>query len=144
MLAQEKDRSKDPRFVSKLASALQAHNRLDEADSHFAAVVVLDPDNKSGMADSAVLDVAWDLRKREDWKGAVAQCRDLLKRWPSSSLADDAMVNIGWYASQGGLKDEAIAAFREYLKKWPKGEDTAFAREQIIELQKPPAADSGK
>ncbi|MEW5701044.1 MAG: tetratricopeptide repeat protein [Candidatus Zixiibacteriota bacterium] len=142
LLAEEKSKSGDPQFLYRLAGSLQAHFRLDEADARFAAIVASDPENKSGRADSAVLDIAWDLRKREDWTGAAAKCRELVQRWPTSDLADDASVSAGWYAGQGGMKDDAIAAYREYLEKWPKGEDSTFAREQIVELQKPPEADS--
>ena len=41
LLAEEKSRTGDPQFIYRLAGSLQAHFRLDEADSHFTALVAL-------------------------------------------------------------------------------------------------------
>ena len=144
MMAEEPAKSRDPVFMYRLGSRFQAHNRLDEADARFDTVVALDPENKSGLADSAFSDKAWDLGKRKDYEGAAAQCREIARRWPNGPMAADAVESVGWYASKAGKKDEAIAAYQEYLAKWPQRGDTTFVRGQIIELQKPPAPDSGK
>jgi len=135
LLAEEPAKSEDGAFQYKLATKLFAHNRLDEADTRFAAVVRVDPKNTTGDADDALLDRAQIKRKHKDWAGAVADCRDLMTRWPDSDLADDALISIGFFASSGGLEKEATSAYREYLSRWPEGEDAEYAREELKKLE---------
>lgn len=140
MLATEKEKSTDPEFMYKLAERLLSWNRIDDADMRYAAVITVDPDNKSGKADDAYLDRAWCCRKKENWDCAVGFAKDLYNRWPTGEMADDASLYVAYYSAKGGKKAEAIAAYQEYLKKWPEGEDAEFAKEQIVELEKPAEA----
>lgn len=144
MLAEEKEKSSDPAFLYKLGGRLMAWNRLDDADTRFATVVKLDPENKSGEADDALLDRAWVCRKKENWDCAVANAKDCYTRWPSGEKASEAWIYVAYYSEKGGKKDEAIAAYKEYLKKWPDGEDAEFANEQIAKLEAPPAPTPGQ
>jgi outer membrane protein assembly factor BamD (BamD/ComL family) len=144
MLASEKVKMSDPAFMYKLAERLLSWNRLDDADTRYGAVVKLDPENKSGDADDALLQQAWVCRKKENYDCAVAHAKDCYNRWPSGEMADDATIYIAYYSAKDGKKAEAIAAYNEYLKKWPEGEDVEFAKEQIAELEKPAEATPGQ
>ncbi len=137
MLASEKEKASDPDFMYKLAERLLSWNRIDDADLRYAAVITVDPDNKSGKADDAYLDRAWCCRKKENWDCAIAHSKDCYNRWPQGEKASEAFVYVAYYSQKGGKKAEAIAAYNEYLKKWPDGEDAEFAKEQIAELEKP-------
>lgn len=140
MLADEKSKSKDPEFLYKLGKKLFTHSRWDDADQRYAAVVAVDPDNKSGNADDALLGRANAAGKKEDYAGAVVQCRELVKRWPKSDLLPDAITYMGWYATKGGLIEEAEAAYNDYLNRWPEGEDAEFAKEELAKLKNPEKA----
>lgn len=137
MMAQEKDKTKDPAFLYDLGKKFFTHSRWDDADQRYAAVVALDPENKSGSADKAQLGRANAEGKKENYAKAVTNCRELLKRWPQSDLAPDALTYIGWYATTGGMTDDAVAAYNEYLKRWPKGEDAEFVKEELTKLKNP-------
>ncbi len=144
MLAEEKAKMADPAFMYTLGGRLMAWNRLDDADMRFGAVVKLDPENKSGKADDALLDRAWAARKKENWDAAVAFAKDCYNRWPQGEKAAEAFIYIAYYSEKGGKKDDAIAAYKEYLKKWPEGEDAEFAKDQLTELEKPAATTPGQ
>lgn len=135
LLAEEPSKAKDPAFLFELGKKLYAHNRADDADTRLAAVVALDAANASGVADDALLERVSVSRKKKDWAGAVAHCRDLLSRWPSSDLADDATVTMGYYAAQGGMTEESRQAYGDYLRKWPEGEDAEFVKEELKGLE---------
>lgn len=144
MLAEEKDKSTDAAWLYKLGGRLMSWNRLDEADMRFATAVKVDPDNKSGKADDALLDRAWAARKKENWDAAVAHAKDCYNRWPTGEKAPEAWIYVAYYSEKGGKKDDAIAAYKEYLKKWPQGEDVEFAKEQLAELEKPAETTTGQ
>ena len=139
MLEEEASKKSDAAYEYKLGEKLFAHSRMEDADARYLAVVALDPGNASGSADDALLARVMVSRKKKDWAGAVAQCRDLVKRWPSSDLVDDATLAMAYYSAQGGMKKEALEAYNDYIARWPDGEDVDFAREQIKELETPPA-----
>ncbi|MBI3871601.1 MAG: tetratricopeptide repeat protein [candidate division Zixibacteria bacterium] len=143
-LAEEGQKGKDPEFVYQLGWKLYSHRMYDSADARFAKVVALDSANASGKADDAILQRASICRRKEDWDGAVALSRDLLKRWPNGDLADDATIYIAYYSEKGGKKDQAITVYKEYLNRWPKGEDADFAKEQLEALQNPTLKEGGK
>lgn len=144
MLAEEKDKSSDPAFMYKLAERLLSWNRIDDADARYAAVITVDPENKSGLADDAFLDRAWCCRKKKDFECAINNARDCYNRWPQGEKASEAWIYVAYYSANAGKKDEAIAAYQEYLKKWPEGEDVEFAKEQITKLQQPPDSTATK
>ena len=144
MLDEEKSKMADPVFMNKLAGRLMAWNRLDDADMRFSAVVKLDPENKSGEADDALLDRAWVCRKKENWDCAVANAKDCYNRWPNGEKAAEAWIYVAYYSEKAGKKDDAISAYKEYLKKWPQGEDAEFAKEQLAELEKPAESTPGQ
>ncbi len=144
MLAAEKEKANDAAFLNKLGGRLMAWNRLDDADARFAAVVKIDPENKSGEADDALLDRAWACRKKENWDCAVAHAKDCYTRWPQGEKAAEAWIYVAFYSEKGGKKEDALAAYREYLQKWPDGEDAEFAKEQIAKLEAPPTTTPGQ
>lgn len=144
MLAEEKDKSADPAFLYKLGGRLMAWNRLDEADTRFASIVTVDPDNKSGHSDDALIDRAWVCRKKENWDCAIGHAKDCYSRWPEGEKASEAWIYVAYYSQQGGKNAEAIAAYEEYLKKWPEGEDVEFAQKQIAKLKAPPEGTESK
>lgn len=144
MLAEEKVKSSDPKFLYKLGGRLMSWNRIEEADARFASVVTLDPENKSGDADDALLDRAWACRKKENWDCAIAHSKDCYNRWPNGEKASESFIYIAYYSQKGGKNEDAIAGYKEYLKKWPEGEDAEFAKEQIAKLEAPPEGTSGQ
>ncbi len=137
MKLEEKTKGKDPAFLFLLGEKFFAHSLWDAAEARFEKVIALDPDNKSGSADKAMINSASTWAKKEDYARAISCCHDLLKRWPDSHLNSDATAYVGWYATKAGKSDEAIAAYTEYLKRWPTGEDAAFAKEELEKLKNP-------
>ncbi len=140
MLAEEASMSKDAAFVYKLGEKLFAHSRTEDADARFAKVVELDPANVSGDADDALMDRASICQKNKNWDGAIAQCNDLMKRFPSSELVPDAAISVAYFHENAGRKPEAIAAYKQFITRWPESGDVEFAREQIKGLETPAAA----
>ena len=138
MRTQEKEKAKDAAFLYQLGKKFFTHSRWDDADQRYAAVVSLDPGNKSGNADDAQLGRANAEGKKENYAKAVANCRELLKRFPKSDLVPDALSYMGWYATTGGMTDAAVAAYSDYLKRWPKGDDAEFVKEELEKLKNPP------
>ena len=142
LLLDEPKMVKDPDFMYKLGEKLTAHNRSDDADARFAAVVTLDPDNKKGNSDDALLERSWLCRKKENYKCAVAHSEDCLKRWPKGEMADDALINVAWYSFKDGDKAKSAESFKKYIAQYPQGEDIDFAKEKLAEIEKEATAGS--
>ncbi len=136
MLAEERQKMTDTKFMFKLGERLLAWNRTDEADGRFAAIDTLDPQNKNGDADDALMERSWICRKKEKWDCAVSFAQDCYKRWPEGDMASDAFVSAAWYQVKGGHKAEGLAGLKEYVQKWPKGSDAEWAQGQIADLEK--------
>ena len=135
LIAAKADNSKDPEFFYRLGAKYYAHSRFKDADAHYHSTVLMDPNNKTGVANDAMYERVLVCRKLEKWDDGIAICKDLVARWPKSELADDADAYAPFLAAKAGRTDEAIAGYQNYLKKWPEGEDFKWATEQIAELQ---------
>lgn len=140
MLAEERQKMSDTKFLYKLGERLLAWNRVDDADRRFAAIETLDPTNKNGDTDDALMERSWICRKKETWDCAVSFAQDCYKRWPDGEMAADAFESAAWYQVKGGHKAEGLAGLKEYVSKWPKGSDVEWAQEQIATLEKELAA----
>lgn len=117
LLAAEESNAKDAAFVYKLGEKLFAHGRADDADARFSKVVELDPENAAGNSDDALMDRASICQKAKNWDGAIAHCKDLMKRYPSSDLVPDAAISVAYFHENAGQKPEAIAAYKEFITR---------------------------
>lgn len=135
LIADQPNHSKDPEFYYLLGTRYYAHSRFEEADDHYHSTVLLDPNNKTGVADDAMYERILVCRKLEKWDDGIGICKNLTSRWPKSEWADDADAYAPYLAAKAGRNEEAIDGYQDYLKKWPKGEDVEWVTEQITELQ---------
>ena len=109
---------------------LQRLDRVEEADSHFAAVV---DRNQVGQLPEAALFRRAEIREsRNDFAGAAAMYRQLLDRTMASPQI--ALVRLGAMANAAKDTPRAIEAYRRVLAEYPLSSEAAEAEKMLDSL----------
>lgn len=93
-------------------------------------------DESSGTAASAsssreALENGKALEAKQDFDGALAAYRGLVRKWPLSFFAAEAQYKMGWLLIKKGKFPDAFKAFQKMVEKYPSS--TFF--EQALEQQ---------
>ncbi|HEX7077512.1 MAG TPA: tetratricopeptide repeat protein [Candidatus Eisenbacteria bacterium] len=134
MVAEEKTRGSDPRFVSELADKYFGHGLTDEARVTYLRLIEIDPKNGTGQVDDALYTLARMSRKQKDYAGDRKYAQRILDRYPDSDMAHPAILEIaGAWRREGDLK-KARDLYLDYAKRYPQDEDAPWAKEQADTL----------
>ncbi|MCK4427551.1 MAG: tetratricopeptide repeat protein [candidate division Zixibacteria bacterium] len=127
--------STDVELAFKLADKYEARRRYDEAASYYQKVVDLDPEDKKGKSQDAMLNLAWlEIRKKEYLK-AVDAFKNFLETYPKSEMAEDAERFIPYSYAKASDTTKALGLYQKFLKDYPNSEDTSWVREKIEDLK---------
>ncbi|MCI0531655.1 MAG: tetratricopeptide repeat protein [candidate division Zixibacteria bacterium] len=106
----------------------------EKAATCFQKALELDPENKTGRADSAAHNFAMVSYLSEDYKRGVGDFRIAKELFPDSPLSPDNDIYVAVCLERAGMKKEAIAAYHYYLDTYPEGEDREYAQNHINQL----------
>ena len=131
---EEATKGQDPAFVAKLADRYFEHGLYDEARSRYERMVTLDPENKSGLVDDALITVARMHRKDNDLPGYRRHAQMVVDKYPDSDMAGTARLYVAGSYKREGNFTKARELFLDYAKRFPDDEDAPYAQEQADSL----------
>jgi len=104
----------DPENLYALADVYLALGRYEEAASALDRVEELDPDNQSGLADDARMDLAiCGYLAGEPARSSIAKFEQFLKEYPRSDRRDVALFYYGAVLIDSGKRSEGEALIAE-------------------------------
>jgi len=125
---------KDVKLLYVLGDKYQWRGNNEKASEMFAKVVELDPQNKSGKADSSAFNLAYLKYRAKDYQSAIAEFEMFRTEYTNPSLVADAQIYIAVSHDKMENKAEALKQFQKYLELYPEGADADYAQEQIEKL----------
>lgn len=134
LVAAESTQGSDPELVAKLANRFFEHGRYQEASARYLRLVSLDPANKSGQVDDALMSLARMSRKEKDYTTARKYAQTVLDRYPESDMMKSAFLEVGINWKKAGEIAKARSIFLDYVKRFPDDEDAPWAQEQADTL----------
>ena len=126
--------SKDVKLFYTLGDKYQWRGKNDKASEMFTKVVELDPQNKSGKADSSAFNLAYLKYRAKDYTGAIADFEMFKTEYTNPNLVGDAQIYIAASYEKSDNKTEALKQYQKYLETYPEGENADYAKEQIEKL----------
>jgi thioredoxin-like negative regulator of GroEL len=134
MIQEEATKGQDAAFASKLADKYFEHGLYDEARSRYERTVALDPENKTGVVDDALLSLARMERKENDLPGYRRYAQMVVDRYPESDMGRTARIHVALSYKREGNLAKARELFLDYAKRFPGDEDAPYAQEQADTL----------
>jgi tetratricopeptide (TPR) repeat protein len=133
--AMEPDSGSDPGYMARLAERYLYHGDDEQASKRFHRVIEIDPQNRSGLVDDALYQLARLSRRNKDYAADRRYAQRIIERYPTSDMYRAAILEVaGAYRREGKLKD-ALPIYIDYAKRFPDDEDTPFAKEQVDSLR---------
>ena len=134
MAAAESTQGSDPTFLAKLADRYFEHGLYQDARTRYLRLVALDPANKSGLVDDALLSLSRMSRKDGDYATARKYAQTVVDRYPDSDNMKSAFLQVAINWKKAGDLAKALKVFVDYSGKFPEDEDAPYAREQADTL----------
>ena len=134
MAAAESTQGSDPAFLAKLADRYFEHGLYQDARTRYQRLVALDPTNKSGLVDDALMSLSRMSRKDGDYATARKYAQTVLDRYPDSDNMRSAFLQVAINLKKAGDFAKALKVFVDYAGKFPEDEDAPYAREQADTL----------
>jgi tetratricopeptide (TPR) repeat protein len=125
----------DVELAFKLADKYEGRRKFDQAALHYQKVVNLDPEDKKGKSQDAMMNLAWLEMRKKDYLKAVEAFQNFLEKYPESEMAGDAERYIPYCYAQAGDTTKALELYGKFLEDHPNSEDTSWVREKIAELK---------
>jgi len=133
--------STDVELTFKLADKYEARRKYDQAALYYQKVVALDPEDKKGKSQDAMMNLAWLEMRRKEYLKAVDAFGNFLEKYPESEMIEDAERFIPYSYAKAGDTTKALNLYEKFLKDYPSSEDTSWVRKKIGELKKEGAED---
>jgi outer membrane protein assembly factor BamD (BamD/ComL family) len=143
MAAAESSQGSSPEFLARLADRYFEHGLYGEARARYLRLVAIDPANKSGLVDDALMTLARMSRKDKEYATARRYAQTVLDRYPNSDGMRSAFLEVGINWKKSGDLARARKIFLDYAAKFPDDEDAPYAREQADTLAAQIARKSG-
>ena len=134
MIQEEASKGPDPAFTSKLADRYFEHGLYADAKSRYEKVATMDPENKSGLVDDALVSLARMRRKDNDLVGYRTYAQVVVDKYPDSDMARTARLYVAGSYRREGNYTKARELFLDYAKRFPDDEDAPYAQEQADSL----------
>jgi tetratricopeptide (TPR) repeat protein len=134
MVQEEATRGQDATFVSRLADKYNEHGLDDDARTRYDRVMSLDPENKTGLVDDALISLARMSRKDNDLPGYRKYAKMVVDRYPDSDNGRTARIHVALSYKREGNLARARELFLDYAKRFPDDEDAPYAKEQADTL----------
>ncbi len=128
----------DAELAYRLAEKYEGRQMYDQAASHYRKVVDLDPTDKKGNSDDALLGLAWLEARQKEYLKAIDAFKYFLQKFPKSEMAADAEAYIPYYHSKAGDTTKALELYEKFLTEHPDSPDTGWVKKKIKELTEPP------
>jgi thioredoxin-related protein len=128
--------STDVELAFKLAEKYEARRKYEQAGLHYQKVVDLDPEDRKGKSQDALLNLAWLEIRKKDYLKAVDAFKNFLEKYPKSEMAEDAEMYIPYSYANAGDTTKALELYQKFLTDHPNSKDTSWVREKIEELKK--------
>ncbi|EQB63171.1 MAG: tol-pal system protein YbgF [candidate division Zixibacteria bacterium RBG-1] len=125
---------KDVKLLYTLGDKYQWRGGNEKAVEMFNKVVELDPENKSGKADSSAFNLAYLKYRQKDYQSAIADFEMFKTEYTNPNLVGDAQIYIAASYEKSDNKAEALKQYQKYLEMYPEGENADYAKEQIEKL----------
>jgi len=136
--------STDVELAFKLADKYEARRSYDEALLCYQKVVALDPENKKGKSQDALINIAWLEIRRKDYLKAVDAFKNFLEKYPKGEMALEAERYIPYSYAQAGDTAKALELYQKFLTDHPSSADTGWVKEKIKQLKKEESTDSSR
>ena len=130
MIQEEGAKGQDATFTSKLADKYFEHGLYADSRSRYERVATLDPENKSGLVDDALISLARMQRKDNDLVGYRRYAQVVVDQYPDSDMALTARLYVAGSYKREGNYAKARELFLDYVKRFPNDEDAPYAQEQ--------------
>lgn len=134
MTGEEASRGQDAAFVYRLADKYFEHGLPDEAKSRYERMPTLDPENKTGLVDDALISLARLERRDNDLLGYRRYAQMVVDRYPESDMGRTARIHVALSYKREGDLVKARDLFLDFAKRFPDDEDAAYAKEQADTL----------
>jgi TolA-binding protein len=107
-------------------------------------VVALDPENKKGKSQDALINIAWLEIRRKDYLKAVDAFKNFLEKYPKGEMVEEAERYIPYSYAQAGDTAKALELYLKFLTDHPSSADTGWVKEKIKQLNKEESTDSSR
>jgi TolA-binding protein len=134
MTQEEATKGQDPTFVSTLADKYNEHGLSAEAMNRYERVAALDPENKTGLVDDALFNIARMHRSNKDYPGYRRYAQMVVDKYPDSDMAHSAQLHVAISYKREGNLARARELFLDFARRFPDDEDAPYAKEQADTL----------
>lgn len=117
-----------------LAEKYEARSLYQRSAFHYTKVVELDPENRSGKADDALLNLGLTFYRQKEFQKAIDTNTEFIKRYPDSELKEDVIVYIPYFYAKWGKKEKARKLYNQYLQAYPQGENVEWVKRELKKL----------
>jgi thiol-disulfide isomerase/thioredoxin len=117
--AQESKNGDDLSFRFKLGQALFSRYAFRDAQLRFEMIVSQDPENKSNLADSALLMLALCQGSQNEFSASLATLERLRTSFPTSKKIPDAYLVTSEMLMRTGQRNQAKAKLQDFLRDYP-------------------------
>jgi thiol-disulfide isomerase/thioredoxin len=117
-----------------LAEKYESRSQYEKSASFYSKVLELDPQNKAGRSDKALMNLGFSYYRQKEFQNAIDANTKFLKIYPDSELKEDVIVYIPYFYAKWGKKDKALELYNQYLRTYPEGENVEWVTRQIKEL----------
>jgi tetratricopeptide (TPR) repeat protein len=134
MIQEEATQGQNPEFVSKLADKYNEHGLEEESKSQYKRLITLDPENKTGMVDDALITLARMERRNNDFVAYRRYAQMVIDKYPDSDNGHTARIHVAISYKREGNLPKARELFLDFAKQFPDDEDAPYAKEQADTL----------
>lgn len=131
------DRNPDSLYLAMdIADKFQERGDDSMATVYRRMVIERDPDNRSGLASTAALQIARRIYKADEtrWEEAIIAFRDVVANYPGTEAAEVAEWYVPYIREQQGRIEEAVELYRQYVEHYDGSDRVPWVVEKIAEL----------
>ena len=115
-------------IYAKIAEKYEGRSKYTEAETYYRKILQSDPNNKEGLADSALFAIGGLKTRVKEFAAAEEVYLRLGKTYPESELIDDAAYSLAVCKRRADKYDDAIAEFKKFIEAYPESDMLEDAR----------------
>ncbi|MCP4570243.1 MAG: tetratricopeptide repeat protein [FCB group bacterium] len=109
-------------LYAQIAEKYEGRRKYTEAETYYRKILQTDPNNKEGLADSALYAIGGLKTRAKEYAAAEEVFIRLGKTYPESELIDDAAYSMALCMRRADRFDDAITEFKKFIKAFPESE----------------------
>lgn len=141
---QSEERPDDLVLTFRIGDKYLGKAEYEKAEAAFSTVLEKDPQNKTGIADTAAHYLGYTAYRQKNYQEAIERFNAANQMFPESPWAEENDIYIAVAYEKAGETQKAIESYQKYLETWPNGDDRDYAQEHLDSLKQQSASTEKK